>query len=106
MEDYMKIAIIDLGTNTCNLLIAEKRQEQFDILYQGKELVRLGDIQIKDNIISDAAIERVLQVLQSQKNIIDAKGVDKIKVIATSAVRAAKNKKEFLKIIVEKTGLP
>ena len=102
----MKIAIIDLGTNTSNLLIAEKSADSLEIIHQSKQLVRLGDDKIRDNIISHEAAERVLSVLKDQQKIIESEKVDKIRVIATSAVRAAKNKDEFLQIVKSGTGYP
>ena len=39
----MRIAVIDLGTNTCNLLLAEMNGKQYKILHQSKEMVKLGD---------------------------------------------------------------
>lgn len=102
----MKIAIIDLGTNTSNLLIAEHTEDSYNILFRGKQLVRMGDIQIKDNVISKEAIDRVLKVLNDQKKIIESNGVNKVKVLATSGVRAAKNKEEFVQAVSRSTGYP
>ena len=100
----MKIAIIDLGTNTCNLLIAEFDSSDFKILHQSKQLVKLGDDKIKANEISTEATERVLQSFQIHKGIIQDFGVDKVRVVATSAVRLAENRIEFLEKISNQTG--
>lgn len=100
----MKIAVIDLGTNTCNLLIAEINSLGFEILHQSKQLVKLGDDKIKANEISTKAIKRTLAALQIQKKIIKTFDVEKVKVIATSAVRTAENRIACLEEIGEKTG--
>src|SRR5690554_283543 len=102
----MMVAIIDLGTNTSNLIIAEKRNDSFEILYTGKQLVRMGDSRINDNQISDESVERVLAVLKDQKKQIESRKVDKVRIIATSAVRSAGNKDQFLKVVSEATGYP
>lgn len=100
----MKIAVIDLGTNTCNLLIAEILSGDYNILHQSKQLVRLGDGKIKSNKISAEAIERTLQAFKIHQKIIEHFDVSVVKIIATSAVRSAENKIEFLEKISELTG--
>ncbi len=67
----MRFAVIDLGTNTCNLLIAETNSSGYNILHQSKQLVKLGDNRIKNNEISEAATQRALQSLLNHKTIID-----------------------------------
>lgn len=100
----MKIAIIDLGTNTCNLLIAETNLTEYKILHQSKQLVKLGDGKIKENEISREATTRVVDSLRVQQEIIQKYGVGKVRVLATSAVRSAGNKIRFLEQLSEKSG--
>ena len=100
----MKLAVIDLGTNTCNLLIAETNHDGFAILHQSKQLVKLGDNKIKENEISPEATERAIEALKTQKKIIENYQPEKIRVIATSAVRTANNKIQFLETLGENTG--
>jgi exopolyphosphatase/guanosine-5'-triphosphate,3'-diphosphate pyrophosphatase len=97
----MRVAVIDLGTNTCNLLIAEINLNGCKILHQSKQLVKLGDDKIRENEISEAATSRVLQSFQIHKNIISNYQAEKVRVVATSAVRTAENKIEFLEQISE-----
>jgi exopolyphosphatase / guanosine-5'-triphosphate,3'-diphosphate pyrophosphatase len=105
-KSKMKVAILDLGTNTCNLLIAEYSATAYNIIQQSKQLVRLGDFKIKDNLVSNKGIERVLKVLGDQLKIIAGEGIESIRIIATSAIRDAKNKTELLNAISDKTGYP
>ncbi len=100
----MRVAVIDLGTNTCNLLIAEINSFGFEILHQSKQLVKLGDDKIRENEISAAATSRVLQSFQIHKKIISEFNADKVRVVATSAVRTAENKIAFLEQISENSG--
>ncbi|MCG6186573.1 Ppx/GppA phosphatase family protein [Maribellus maritimus] len=100
----MRIAVIDLGTNTCNLLVAEINSTEYSILHQSKQLVRLGDDKIKTNEISPDATQRVLQSFSKHKEIIKNFQVDKVRSIATSAVRSALNKVSFLEQIGNQTG--
>lgn len=100
----MKVAVIDLGTNTCNLLIAKIRSKGYEILHQSKQLVKLGDNKISTNEISDEATIRVLAAFKAHQKIIRENGVNNIRVIATSGVRSAVNKISFLEEISSKTG--
>lgn len=100
----MRVAVIDLGTNTCNLLIAEIDSFGYKILHQSKQLVKLGDDKIRENEISAAATSRVLQSFQVHKKIISDFNAEKVRVVATSAVRSAENKIAFLEQISENSG--
>ena len=100
----MRVAIIDLGTNTCNLLVAEILNENYRILHQSKQLVRLGDNKIKDNEISEEATERAVESFREHKKIITHFHVDRVRVFATSAVRDAANKIPFLERLGEESG--
>ena len=100
----MRIAIIDLGTNTCNLLIAESKSAGFSILHQSKQMVKLGDNRIRNNEISEAATKRAIQSFLNHKHIIEDYKVDRIQAIATSAVRDASNKIKFLENLSNNSG--
>src|SRR5680860_589915 len=100
----MRIAVIDLGTNTCNLLIADVNSDGYSILHQSKQLVKLGDDKIKDNEISKEATQRAIESFQIHRNFIEQFEVEKVNVIATSAVRSAENKIEFLEELCENSG--
>ena len=95
----MRIAVIDLGTNTCNLLIAELAGADYKILHQSKQMVKLGDGKIRYNQISDEAIFRTIAGFRVHNEIMETFGVDEIKVFATSAARTADNKAEFVAAI-------
>jgi exopolyphosphatase / guanosine-5'-triphosphate,3'-diphosphate pyrophosphatase len=100
----MKVAVIDLGTNTCNLLIANIAQQGFEIMHQSKQLVQLGDIEIKTNQLSPAATDRVVTAFCEQQKIIEQYKIKKVRVIATSAIRTASNKIPFLEVISNYSG--
>lgn len=100
----MKVAVIDLGTNTCNLLLAKVKNHNFTILHQSKQLVKLGDKDIRNNRVSSKAIERVESCISQQQKIIRQFEAEKIRIVATSAIRDAENKIEILERICNKTG--
>ncbi len=101
----MKLAVIDLGTNTCNLLIADINNGGYTILYQGKEGVKIGKAGIHKNILTDEAFHRATTALKAHNRIITKHGADKVITIATSAVRDAANKAEFTEHLLNETGL-
>jgi exopolyphosphatase / guanosine-5'-triphosphate,3'-diphosphate pyrophosphatase len=101
----MRVAVIDLGTNTSNLVIAGLEGQKLNILYQGKEYVRLGDQRITENIISDAALKRAIGVIKRQTAIARQWNTEKIRIIATSAVRHAANRQQFIDAIREVSGI-
>ncbi len=100
----MRIAIIDLGTNTCNLLVAETNHAGFTILHQSKQLVKLGDNKIRENEISPEATSRVIDSFNKHSEIIQKYAAEKVKVLSTSAVRSAENKIQFLETLGEHSG--
>lgn len=100
----MKIAVIDLGTNTCNLLIAEINSQNYKVVQQSKQLVHLGDEDIRNNRISNEAVERIQKCFSHFKKIINQYEAQKVRIVATSAVRDAGNKIDILERLCNQTG--
>lgn len=92
----MNIAVVDLGTNTFNLLIAQVKNNDFSTTYATKEFVQLGKGGINSRIIREDAFERGLNTLNRFKNKAQSMSCNHILCIATSAVRNAKNGQEFV----------
>ena len=93
-----RIGIIDIGTNTFNLLIVDRENDSFNRVYSAKQGVGLGLGGINDGLLAPDAIQRGLTCLKEYQAKCDELNVQKIKAFATSAVRDAKNKGEFLKL--------
>jgi exopolyphosphatase / guanosine-5'-triphosphate,3'-diphosphate pyrophosphatase len=102
-----KKAVIDLGTNTFNLLIAEVdiTQNHFHVLYSEKKGVALGMGGINEQKIGTEAFERGIQALIKFKSICNEYHVESIRAIGTSALRDAKNSHDFVAKAFEQTGL-
>lgn len=92
----MRIAIIDCGTNTFNLLIADISASKLKFILRTKRVVKLGSEGIKDRIIGPLSIERGIAAIVDYKGIIDQKKVDRIIAVGTAALRDAKNQDDFL----------
>lgn len=96
----MRISIIDLGTNTFNLLVAEiLADKQINILHRSKYPVKLGEGGINQNYITDEAQKRAHLAFVEMKQIITSHETAKTFGFATSAIRTAKNGMEFVKQI-------
>jgi exopolyphosphatase/guanosine-5'-triphosphate,3'-diphosphate pyrophosphatase len=101
----MRVAVVDLGTNTFNLLVADVHAAGFDIIHNSKEGVALGMGGINEGIISDEAMERAFGAFEKFKGICKSLDVETIVGIGTSAVRDAGNNAEFLKEIKKRFDL-
>jgi len=96
----MRISIIDLGTNTFNLLVAEiNGDNQINILHRSKYPAKLGEGGINQNYITDEAKKRAHLSLVEMNQIINRYRTVKTFGFATSAIRTAKNGEEFVEQI-------
>lgn len=100
-----KVAIIDLGTNTFHLLIAEIKSGKTKILHREKVGVKLGKSGINDNLIQTDAIHRAIATLQNFKAKMDELQVSKVSAFGTSALRNAKNAVDVTSQIKAATGI-
>ena len=101
----MRKAVIDLGTNTFNLLIVQVNEGEIQVLHNEKEGVALGMGGINNQLISPEALDRALNALIRFKCVCENHGVSLIKAIGTSAIRDAKNATDFLKIVKVNVGI-
>ena len=102
----MNVAIIDLGTNTFNLLIAEiKKDHSFEILVSEKLPVKLGEGGINKRYMTPLAMERGLAAIDLHLKTIQVFHVEKIYAFGTSAIRSAENGNEFARKIKENFNL-
>ncbi|RZL41735.1 MAG: exopolyphosphatase [Pedobacter sp.] len=101
----MRIAAIDLGTNTFHLIIAEQNGGELQIVYKTNQPVKLGEDITKDNCIIPAAFERGVTCLKEFKNTMLIHDVTVVKATATSAVRSATNGQDFVSAVKEATDI-
>ena len=101
----MRKAVIDLGTNTFNLAIADVENNSIQLLHAEKEGVAIGMGGINDKLLSEDAIQRAIACLERFKNRCTDFQVTKIEAVGTSAIRDASNKQTFLKSVKDATGI-
>ncbi len=91
-----KIAVIDCGTNTFNLLIAEVTREGWSVLFHNKIAVKLGEGGFGDGVIQPHRFARGLDALLVHKSAINNYQCDYTLAYATSALREATNGEAFI----------
>ncbi len=103
----MRVAIIDCGTNTFNLLIADisESSDGFDVLLNEKKSVKLAEGGLKNGKIAPVPFQRGVDVFDGFVKIARKKEVQSIKAFATSAIRSSTNGPDFVKSIYQKTGV-
>lgn len=102
-----RFAILDLGTNTFHLLIAQLREgeESHDIIYREKIAVKIGEGGISQGTISKEAIKRALKACVHFKAVCERYKTSHITTFATSAFRNAKNGIELAQKIERMSGI-
>ncbi len=102
----MHCAVVDIGTNSTRLLLAEVRDGRVgEVLERRTEITRLGAGVDADGRLSDEAMQRVYSVLDDYGKLIERHGADRAVAVLTSAVRDASNGQEFADAVRERWGL-
>lgn len=102
----MRLAAIDIGTNSLHMIVVRVRPDlSFEIIDREKDMVRLGAGGLDGKALAEATMQAALQVLSKFRRLAESHQVDRIEAVATSAVREAENGGEFLKAIFEQTGI-
>jgi exopolyphosphatase/guanosine-5'-triphosphate,3'-diphosphate pyrophosphatase len=101
-----RLAAIDIGSNSIRLLVAEVSPDRtYRILDDEKQTTRLAHGLSETGLLSEEAIGQSLESLGRMKTIAEGYGVERLEVIATSAVREAANRKRFLELARERLVL-
>ena len=98
-------AVIDLGTNTFNLLIYKKQGDDYTIIHSKRQAVSLGEGGMKTNIITPEAFKRGVATLVAFKQQCNQFDVTIIKAFGTSALRGAINTYAFKAEVLQQTGI-
>lgn len=101
----MRIAVIDMGTNTFHLLLAEVVDRNYSVLYRDRVAVKIGEGGITEGFINREAIQRALTTLKYFKTKAEELQIVQIFATATSAVRSASNGQEMVDLIRKETGI-
>ena len=98
----VKLASIDLGSNSTRLLIAELNNQEFNVLHRIHVVTKMSENLEQTGEISSAAVKRVNSALRTFKKLIIKNNVDEVFVIGTAALRDSKNADELIENIRKK----
>jgi exopolyphosphatase / guanosine-5'-triphosphate,3'-diphosphate pyrophosphatase len=102
----MKVAAIDIGSNSIHLAIMRAvRGQHLEIIDREKEMVRLGSVTLREHRLAPEAIDRAITTLARFKMMAEANKVDLILTTATAAVRESHNADEFINRVRLEVGL-
>lgn len=98
-------AALDLGTNNCRLLIAERHSDGFRVVDGYSRIVRLGEGLAATGHLHPAAMQRALHALGECGNRLALRPIQQMRCVATQACRVASNGAEFLHRVEDATGI-
>jgi exopolyphosphatase / guanosine-5'-triphosphate,3'-diphosphate pyrophosphatase len=102
----MRIAAIDIGTNSVHMIVVRVRPDlSFEVIDREKAMVRLGAGGLDGKALTTEAMSAALQALSKFKRLAESHSVDVVLAAATSATREARNGGEFLARIEAETGI-
>jgi len=103
--DLQKAAVLDLGSNTAKLVTYSLNSgNRFERYRNASVVTKLGDELPQTGFLGDAAMFRALTALRQFREMIDLEGIEHVLPIATSAVREAANRADFLQRVRDETG--
>ncbi|HEY8928778.1 MAG TPA: exopolyphosphatase [Mucilaginibacter sp.] len=100
-----RLAVMDLGTNTFHLLIAQKTDNGLIEILREQDAVKLGEGGINKGYIVEAAFERGVKSMVHYRQVMNENRVEKVRAIATSALRNASNGQDFIKEVKAQAGI-
>ena len=105
-QEQRNYAAIDLGTNSCRLVIATPTPSSFRIVETFSKITRLGEGIIKDNELSRPAIKRTVGALKVCAGVLaEYAPIYRYRYVATAACRRALNCADFIEGVKRETGL-
>jgi len=102
----MRIAAIDIGTNSIHMIVVKVRPDlSFEVIDREKDMVRLGAGGLDGRNLTPSAMSAGLQTLAKFKRLAESNKVDEIIAAATSATREAENGGDFIAEVARQTGI-
>src|ERR1700760_5010909 len=97
-------AAIDIGSNSCRLKIASVQMHRLKTLHEDREVTRLGESVFQTGVISPEAMASTIRALKRFHKAVQLHVADQIRVVATSAMRDARNAAAFQEWVKAETG--
>lgn len=103
-RDAIKVAALDIGSNSFHLVVARIMAGSVQILHRVKQKVRLANGLDNDDVLSDEAQQRGLDALETIAESLQGIKAENVRIVATHTLRKAGNAKDFIK--AAKLSLP
>ena len=97
-------AAVDIGANSVRLKIAELRRGRLHELHEDREVTRLGESVFRNGALAPDAIAHTVKVLRRFHKAAQEHAVDAVRMVATSALRDARNSRAFIEWVASATG--
>ena len=97
-------AAIDIGSNSCRMAIAAVSRHELKTLHEDREVTRLGESVFETGVISPEAMALTIKALKRFHKAVQQHVVDRVRVVATSAMRDARNSETFRALVKSSTG--
>ncbi|MFT4111734.1 Ppx/GppA phosphatase family protein [Silvibacterium sp.] len=97
-------AAIDIGSNSCRLKIARVVQHRLRVVHEDREVTRLGGSVFETGLVSPESMAATLRALKRFYKAVQTHGADKVRAVATAAMRDARNGRAFLAWVRDETG--
>jgi exopolyphosphatase/guanosine-5'-triphosphate,3'-diphosphate pyrophosphatase len=100
-----KFAVLDIGSNTVRLVVYENLTRSPYVIFNEKVICALGRGVSVTGLLMEEPMDKALATMKRFAILIDEMEVTNIRAVATSAVRDAKNGKEFTQLVFEECGI-
>jgi exopolyphosphatase/guanosine-5'-triphosphate,3'-diphosphate pyrophosphatase len=97
-------AAVDIGSNSVRLKIARLRGKKLHSIHEDREVTRLGEGVFRSNFLSPESMAETVKVLRRFHRSSQRLGTDSVRVVATAALRDARNSQAFLEWVRSATG--
>lgn len=98
------LAAVDIGSNSVRLKIARLSHHRLVEVHEDREVTRLGEAVFRSGFLSPDAIANTVKVLRRFHRAVQNVGVDAVRLVATSALRDARNSQAFMEWVRSATG--
>ncbi len=106
VETAQRLAAIDIGTNSVRLIVVEVAEDgRYRMIDDEKEVTRLGRGLNETGNLQPDAMDQTVEVVARMREIAEGYGIVRVRAVGTSAVREARNRDEFVKLLEDRAGL-
>jgi exopolyphosphatase / guanosine-5'-triphosphate,3'-diphosphate pyrophosphatase len=98
------LAAVDIGANSVRLKIARVGGHRIEVIHEDRQVTRLGEQVFSTGLLSPDAMAETVKVLRRFHRAAQKFAVDTVRVVATSALRNARNRKSFVEWVYSSTG--